>query len=146
MADNNAVWTKAHYPEVLAPVGDFERLTFAVNYGADAVYLGGTAFGMRAASANFDFDTMKKAVEYAHARDVKVYLTCNTLPLNSEVEQLPDYLRAAQAAGVDAVIVADNGVLKEAKRVIPEVDVHISTQTGIVNYLTATLARPVAAA
>ena len=64
MADNNAVWTKAHYPEVLAPVGDFERLTFAVNYGADAVYLGGTAFGMRAASANFDFDTMKKAVEY----------------------------------------------------------------------------------
>ena len=138
MADNNAVWTKAHYPEVLAPVGDFERLTFAVNYGADAVYLGGTAFGMRAASANFDFDTMKKAVEYAHARDVKVYLTCNTLPLNSEVEQLPDYLRAAQAAGVDAVIVADIGVLMEAKRVIPEVDVHISTQTGIVNYLTAT--------
>ena len=65
MADNNAVWTKAHYPEVLAPVGDFERLIFAVNYGADAVYLGGTAFGMRAASANFDFDTMKKAVEYA---------------------------------------------------------------------------------
>ena len=126
MADNNAVWTKAHYPEVLAPVGDFERLTFAVNYGADAVYLGGTAFGMRA------------AVEYAHARDVKVYLTCNTLPLNSEVEQLPDYLRAAQAAGVDAVIVADIGVLMEAKRVIPEVDVHISTQTGIVNYLTAT--------
>ena len=138
MADNNAVWTKAHYPEVLAPVGDFERLTFAVNYGADAVYLGGTAFGMRAASANFDFDTMKKAVEYAHAWDVKVYLTCNTLPLNSEVEQLPDYLRAAQAAGVDAVIVADIGVLMEAKRVIPEVDVHISTQTGIVNYLTAT--------
>ncbi len=138
MADNNAVWTKAHYPEVLAPVGDFERLTFAVNYGADAVYLGGTAFGMRAASANFDFDTMKKAVEYAHVRDVKVYLTCNTLPLNSEVEQLPDYLRAAQAAGVDAVIVADIGVLMEAKRVIPEVDVHISTQTGIVNYLTAT--------
>ena len=79
-----------HYPEVLAPVGDFERLTYAVNYGADAVYLGGTAFGMRTASAKFDFDTMKKAVEYAHARDVKVYLTCNTLPLNSEVEQLGD--------------------------------------------------------
>ena len=126
-----------HYPEVLAPVGDFERLTYAVNYGADAVYLGGTAFGMRASSANFDFDTMKKAVEYAHARDVKVYLTCNTLPLNSEVEQLSDYLKSARDAGVDAVIVADIGVLMEAKRVIPEVDIHISTQTGIVNYLTA---------
>lgn len=126
-----------HYPEVLAPVGDFERLTYAVNYGADAVYLGGTAFGMRASSANFDFDTMKKAVEYAHARDVKVYLTCNTLPLNSEVEQLSDYLKSARDAGVDAVIVADVGVLMEAKRVIPEVDIHISTQTGIVNYLTA---------
>ena len=126
-----------HYPEVLAPVGDFERLTYAVNYGADAVYLGGTAFGMRASSANFDFDAMKKAVEYAHARDVKVYLTCNTLPLNNEVEELADYLRNAQTAGVDAVIVADIGVLMEAKRVIPDVDVHISTQTGIVNYLTA---------
>ena len=126
-----------HYPEVLAPVGDFERLTYAVNYGADAVYLGGTAFGMRTSSANFDFDTMKKAVEYAHARDVKVYLTCNPLPLNSEVEQLSDYLKSARDAGVDAVIVADIGVLMEAKRVIPEVDIHISTQTGIVNYLTA---------
>ena len=137
MAINDAALLKPHYPEVLAPVGDYERLTYAVNYGADAVYLGGTAFGMRAASANFDFDTMKKAVEYAHARGVKVYLTCNTLPLNSEVEQLADYLRSAQAAGVDAIIVADIGVLMEAKRVIPEMDVHISTQTGIVNYLTA---------
>ena len=126
-----------HFPEVLAPVGDFERLTYAVNYGADAVYLGGTAFGMRAASANFDFDTMKKAVEYAHARGVKVYLTCNTLPLNSEIDELADYLKNAEKTGIDAVIVADIGVLMEAKRVIPNVDVHISTQTGIVNYLTA---------
>ena len=135
--ENGNKLLQPHYPEVLAPVGDYERLTYAVNYGADAVYLGGTAFGMRAASAKFDFDTMKKAVEYAHARDVKVYLTCNTLPLNSEVDQLADYLRNAQTAGVDAVIVADIGVLMEAKRVIPDMDIHISTQTGIVNYLTA---------
>lgn len=126
-----------HFPEVLAPVGDFERLTYAVNYGADAVYLGGTAFGMRAASAKFDFNTLKKAVEYAHARGVKVYLTVNTLPLNSEIDELADYLRNAEKCGIDAVIVADIGVLMEAKRVIPNVDVHISTQTGIVNYLTA---------
>ena len=135
--ENGNKLLQPHYPEVLAPVGDYERLTYAVNYGADAVYLGGTAFGMRAASAKFDFDTMKKAVEYAHARDVKVYLTCNTLPLNSEVDQLADYLRNAQTAGVDAVIVADIGVLMEAKRVITDMDIHISTQTGIVNYLTA---------
>lgn len=135
--ENGNKLLQPHYPEVLAPVGDYERLTYAVNYGADAVYLGGTAFGMRAASAKFDFDTMKKAVEYAHARDVKVYLTCNTLPLNSEVDQLADYLRNAQTAGVDAVIVADIGVLMEAKRVISDMDIHISTQTGIVNYLTA---------
>lgn len=135
--ENGNKLLQPHYPEVLAPVGDYEHLTYAVNYGADAVYLGGTAFGMRAASAKFDFDTMKKAVEYAHARDVKVYLTCNTLPLNSEVDQLADYLRNAQTAGVDAVIVADIGVLMEAKRVIPDMDIHISTQTGIVNYLTA---------
>lgn len=96
--ENGNKLLQPHYPEVLAPVGDYERLTYAVNYGADAVYLGGTAFGMRAASAKFDFDTMKKAVEYAHARDVKVYLTCNTLPLNSEVDQLADYLRNAQTA------------------------------------------------
>ena len=138
MTSEHMTLNDPHFPEVLAPVGDFERLTYAVNYGADAVYLGGTAFGMRAASAKFDFDTMKKAVEYAHARDVKVYLTCNTLPLNSEVEQLADYLRNAQTAGIDAVIVADIGVLMEAKRVIPDMDIHISTQTGIVNYLTAT--------
>ncbi len=137
MAQQDKILLDSHYPEVLAPVGDYERLTYAVNYGADAVYLGGTAFGMRASSAKFDFDTMKKAVEYAHAKGVKVYLTCNTLPLNSEVDRLADYLRSAQAAGVDAVIVADIGVLMEAKRVIPDVDVHISTQTGIVNYLTA---------
>ena len=93
MTSEHMTLNDPHFPEVLAPVGDFERLTYAVNYGADAVYLGGTAFGMRAASAKFDFDTMKKAVEYAHARDVKVYLTCNTLPLNSEVEQLAGELR-----------------------------------------------------
>lgn len=124
-------------PEILSPVGDIERLYYAVNYGADAVYLGGTAFGMRAVSANFDFDTMKKATEFAHSKGVKVYLTCNTLPTNQEIPYLSEYLRNAQTAGIDAVIVADIGVLMEAKRVIPEMEIHISTQTGIVNYLTA---------
>lgn len=115
-----------------------ERLKYAIAYGADAVYLGGTAFGMRAASANFDYDTLKEAVEYAHARGVKVYLTCNTLPTNDEVEVLEDYLKSMATTGIDAIIVADIGVLMTAKRVIPDMEIHISTQTGIVNHVTAT--------
>lgn len=124
--------------EVLSPAGDLERLTYAVNYGADAVYLGGTDFGMRASAAKFDFETMKQAVELAHEKGVKVYLTCNSLPLNNEIPKLTQYLKDAEQTGIDAVIVADIGVLMEAKRVIPNVDIHISTQTGVVNYLTAT--------
>ncbi|MEG1994081.1 MAG: peptidase U32 family protein, partial [Oscillospiraceae bacterium] len=124
-------------PEVLAPAGDFERLKYAIQYGADAVFLGGTKFGMRAASANFDFDTLKMSVDYAHERGKKVYLTCNTVPTNAEVEELEEYLKEAAATGVDAFIVADIGVMMTAKRVAPDVDIHVSTQTGIMNYVTA---------
>ncbi|MEM1485361.1 U32 family peptidase [Oscillospiraceae bacterium PP1C4] len=124
-------------PEILSPVGDRERLEAAIRYGADAVYLGGTIFGMRAASANFDADGLKSAVAYAHARGVRVYLTCNTLPENEEIEQLPDFLYEARDAGVDALIVADVGILMLAKRLVPELHIHISTQAGIVNYLSA---------
>lgn len=125
-------------PEVLAPAGDEERLKAALQYGADAVYLGGQIFGMRASGANFGPDKLRKAVEMAHQKKVKVYLTCNTIPTNTEVEELRDFLLEAQAAGVDALIVADIGILMLAKRVIPDMPIHISTQTGIVNYLTAT--------
>lgn len=125
-------------PELLAPVGDAERLQAAVQYGADAVYLGSSKFGMRAASAKFGGDELKKAVDFAHAKGVKVYLTCNTVPKNEEMDQLPDFLRYAQSSGVDALIVSDIGVLAMAKRCVPEMEVHISTQTGIVNYVTAT--------
>ena len=125
------------HPEVLAPVGDFERLETAVRFGADAVYLGGKAFGMRAASANFGPEDLKRAVRYCHDHGVKLYLTCNTLPRNHEVEELPAFLLAAREAGVDALIVADVGVLTMARQLVPEIDVHISTQAGVVNYLTA---------
>ena len=125
-------------PEVLAPVGDSERLEAAIRYGADAVYLGGKQFGMRANPANFDQDELRDGVALAHKHGVKVYLTCNTLPLNREIPELPDFLRYARDVGVDALIVADVGVLMEAKRTVPEVDIHISTQAGVVNYLTAT--------
>lgn len=124
-------------PEVLAPVGDFERLETAVRFGADAVYLGGKAFGMRAASANFGPEDLKRAVDYCHAHGVRLYLTCNTLPRNEEIDRLPEFLLVSRDAGVDALIVADVGILSLARELVPEVDIHISTQAGVVNYLTA---------
>ena len=123
--------------EVLSPAGDMERLLAAVNYGADAVYLAGKEFGMRASPANFDMESLKKAAEICHERNKKIYLTCNTLPRNNEIERIPEFLKQAAEAGVDAFIIADLGVLDIAKKVAPNVDVHISTQTGVVNYETA---------
>lgn len=125
-------------PEVLSPAGDFECLQTAIRFGADAVYLGGTRFGMRVASANFDDELLQKGVVLAHEHGVRVYLTCNTLPTNEEIDALPEFLKSVQAAGVDAVIVTDLGVLSLVKQYIPEMEVHISTQTGVVNYRTAT--------
>lgn len=125
-------------PEVLAPVGDMERLKAAIRFGADAVYLGSTEYGMRAASANFDMDTLKQATSYAHEYGVRVYLTCNTLPNNEEMERLGKFLQNAAACGVDAFIVSDIGVLATAKQAAPQVEIHISTQAGIVNAVTAT--------
>lgn len=124
-------------PEILSPAGDQERLEAAVRYGADAVYLGGDRFGMRASSANFGGEALERAVSYAHDRGVRVYLTCNTLPTNQEIPQLPEFLRQAQNAGVDALIVADVGILALAKELVPQLPIHISTQAGVVNYLTA---------
>ena len=123
--------------EILSPAGDMERLLAAVNYGADAVYLAGKEFGMRASPANFDMENLKKAAEICHEKNKKIYLTCNTLPRNDEIKRIPEFLKQAAEAGVDAFIIADLGVLDTAKRVAPNVDVHISTQTGVVNYETA---------
>ncbi|MCH5324338.1 MAG: U32 family peptidase [Eubacterium sp.] len=123
--------------ELLSPAGDFECLTAAVNYGCDAVYLGGTEYGMRASAAKFDFDTLKKATELAHSKGVRVYLTCNTVPSNDEIEALPEYIKNAAACGIDAAIVSDIGSVALIKDTVPQLDVHISTQAGVVNYVTA---------
>lgn len=123
--------------EVLAPAGDEERLAAALNYGADAVYLGRKQFGMRASPMNFEFEQLVKAVEDAHARGVKVYLTCNTLPRNNEIPFFERFVREAVEAKVDALIVADIGLLMLIKKYAPDMEIHISTQTGIVNYVTA---------
>ncbi|MBR3148995.1 MAG: U32 family peptidase [Eubacterium sp.] len=120
--------------ELLSPAGDMERFKLAVKFGADAIYLGGEMFGMRTNPSNFKADELKEAIEYAHSFGKKVYLTCNTLPRNNELAQLPEYLKYVSDIGVDALIIADMGVLALAKKYAPDTDIHMSTQVGIVNY------------
>lgn len=124
-------------PEILAPAGDFERLRAAVLYGADAVYLGLKQFGMRSSPQNFMEEELYEAVEFCHENGVKVYLTLNTLPRNRELSALPTFFAAARGARVDALIVADIGLLMLARREAPEIELHVSTQTGVMNHLTA---------
>ena len=124
-------------PEILSPAGDFECLQAALDFGADAVFLAGKMFGMRSSSKNFDRDDLKKACDLAHSMGKKIHVTCNILPKNSELEALPSFLEFAQDIGVDALIIADPGVLEMAKRCAPKVAVHISTQAGVTNYATA---------
>ncbi len=124
-------------PELLAPVGDCECLESAIHFGADAVYLAGTEYGMRTASKNFAPDELKAAVEKAHEKNIKVYVTCNTLPRNNEIDRLPEFLETVQQAGADALIIADLGVMSMAAKYAPKVQRHVSTQSGIVNYRTA---------
>lgn len=120
-------------PELLAPAGNFEKLKAAVLYGADAVYLAGSMFGMRAAADNFDTDELAQAVLYAHSRGVKVYLTVNTMPRDSEYPMLREYFGELKGCGVDALIISDLGVLSAAKELLPEIPVHISTQASTVS-------------
>lgn len=127
-----------NFLEVLAPAGDTERFNSAIKYGADAVYLGRKTFGMRSSPLNFDYDQLVSAVNTAHAKGVKVYLTCNTLPRNNEIPQFQQFIDEAVSAGVDALIVADIGLMSLIKKFAPDMEIHMSTQTGIVNYVTAT--------
>ena len=132
MSENNLL-----IPELLSPAGDMERFERALYFGADAIYLGGSAFSMRAAPANFNNEQLKKACDLAHAKGVKVYLTCNTVPRNNEIEALPEFLENSADCGVDAFIISDLGVMSLAKKYTPDVDIHISTQAGITNYASA---------
>ena len=124
-------------PELLCPAGDAECLTAALQYGADAVYVGAKEYGMRAAAKNFDFDALRAAVTLAHGQGVKVYLTANILPRNAEIEAYPAFLEQIRSCGIDAVIAADFGLIAMTRKLAPELAVHASTQTGIVNYQTA---------
>lgn len=124
-------------PEILSPAGDMECLESALNFGADAIYLAGKDFGMRTASKNFSLDELKVACDLVHKQGKKLYLTCNTLPRNADVVNMPQFLMSAQDCGVDAFIIADLGVFELAKKYAPKVERHISTQGGIINYESA---------
>ncbi len=124
-------------PELLCPAGDIVRLKAAVDYGADAVYLAGEEFGMRTAATNFGEADMRAGVEYAHKNGVKVFVTCNTLPHNSEMPRLPAFLEMLQDIGVDGIIASDIGTIGLVKKHAPKVELHVSVQSGIVNYVTA---------
>lgn len=119
--------------ELLAPAGDKDKLIMAINYGADAVYLASTRFGLRTFAGNFDLDGLKWAVDYAHAHNVKVYVTVNIIPHESDLSDLPNYIEYLKEIKVDAIICADLGVISIARRVAPNLHIHVSTQANITN-------------
>ncbi len=117
-------------PEILSPAGNFEKMRAAILYGADAVYLAGHIFGMRAAADNFSIEELDEAVKYAHERGVKVYLTLNTMPREYEYDALRKYLTDLSHINIDAMIIADVGVLMLVKELLPNMEIHISTQAN----------------
>lgn len=124
-------------PELLSPAGNFDKMKSAILYGADAVYLSGNVFGMRAAADNFSVEEIFAASDYAHQRGVKIYLTVNTMPREDDYIALKEYLISLKGSGIDALIVADVGVIELAKEILPDTELHISTQASILSAATA---------
>ena len=122
--------------ELLAPAGNFEKLKTAIYYGADAVYLGGKAFSLRALADNFTEEEILKAVEYAHARNVKIYVTANIFAKNSDLEKAKNYFKFLESAKVDAVLITDSGLIRLCKEVAPNLAIHLSTQANTLNKYT----------
>ncbi|HHD62884.1 MAG TPA: U32 family peptidase [Desulfobulbaceae bacterium] len=126
-----------HIPELLAPAGTFDKLVTAIHYGADAVYLGGERYSLRARAGNFDESGIKQAVQYAHKHGVKVYVTVNIFAHNRDLDGLDDYLRFLDSADVDALIIADPGIFHIARQVVAELPIHLSTQANVTNFAAA---------
>ena len=123
--------------ELLAPAGDLEKLKIAVLYGADAVYFGGETFSLRAGAGNMTLEEMKEGIDFAHDRNVKCYLALNLFAHNEDIEPLREYLTSIKDFGIDAFIVSDPGIVALAQEIIPEVEIHLSTQANMTNYQTA---------
>ena len=124
-------------PELLAPAGNLEKLKIAIEYGADAVYIGGEEFSLRVAADNFTNDEIKQGVDFAKARGKKVYLTANIIPHNKDIDEYGRFLRDVKDLGLDAVILSDLGMFDVTKELAPELEIHISTQANNVNYRSA---------
>ena len=129
---------KTQKPEILSPAGDFEKLQVAISYGADAVYIGGKQFSLRANTKNFDMEDLQRAIDYAHSNNVKVYVAANIFAHNQDLDGLPEYLQSLKNIGADAVIVADLGIFDVARQV-QGLEIHISTQANVTNYQSAKL-------
>lgn len=123
--------------ELLAPAGDLTKLKFALTYGADAVYIGGQIFGLRASAKNFSFEDMKKGIEFAHDLNKKVYLVLNIIPHNEDFKYLDEYLTEIKKLDIDAFILSDPGTLMYVKEYLPDAEIHLSTQANNTNYLSA---------
>jgi len=123
--------------ELLAPAGNLEKLKMAIIYGADAVYLGGEEYGLRAYADNFTPDALIEGIEFAHSRGKKVYLTMNIIPHNEDLDGMSDYVKFAEEAGVDAIILSDPGVFSIVREVAPDMEIHISTQANNTNWRSA---------
>lgn len=124
-------------PEILAPAGNMEKALVAMEYGADALYLAGKQFGMRAQAGNFTIDAMRELLQIAHDRAVKIYVTVNVFPHNDDIDKLPEYLEELEKLKVDGLILADVGVFSLAKKYAPSIPLHLSTQANTVNYQAA---------
>ncbi len=127
------------HPELLIPASSLEVLKVAVIYGADAVYIGGEAFGLRAKAKNFSLEEMKEGVAFAHAHRVKVYVTANILAHNQDLAGVRQYFEELKEVGMDALIISDPGIFTIAKEVLPQTEIHISTQANNTNYGTSVL-------
>jgi putative protease len=123
--------------ELLAPAGNLEKLKMAILYGADAVYIGGQRFGLRASADNFSLEDMREGLEFAHERNCKVYVTVNIIPHNQDLVGLPEYIKQLDELGVDAVIVSDPGIFYIVRSTAPDMEIHISTQANNTNYMSA---------
>ena len=124
-------------PELLAPGGSLEKLKTAIDYGADAVYIGGDAFSLRVAAENFSLEEMREGLRYAHERGKKVYLTANIIPHNDDLDDFADYIKSIRSLGFDGILVSDLGMFDIVRSEAPELPIHVSTQANNTNYRSA---------
>lgn len=134
---DKSIYGNNYRPELLAPAGNLEKLKVALRYGADAVYLSGKKYGLRAQAKNFTQEEIAKACEIAHVQDKRVYVTVNIFPRHNDIDELPAYLHELQNIGIDGLIISDPGIILLAKQYAPEIPIHLSTQANTTNYLSA---------